>query len=264
MGRGRFTCSRGGRRGANHERVVAGGGRERLTCSGGGRREPNHERLIAGMCLRCRALALVDALDDSLAGHTRRVTHLAVLVADELGLRGDMHRDVEVGGLLHDIGKLVVPARILAKSGPLDEEEMAIMRTHVVAGEELAADVEAAPPSVAAVVRASHERWDGTGYPDGVRGEAIPLAARIVACADALDAMTSSRSYRAALPLDFALEVIRVEAGRQFDPTVVEALVRVVHTWQVELETEPVATAFEETLRRLQRFQREEEARAQA
>ena len=207
---------------------------------------------------------MVDGLEESLAGHTRRVTHLAVLVADELGLQGEVHLAVEVGGLLHDIGKLAVPARILAKSGPLDEEEMAIMRTHVVAGEELAADLDGVPPSVPAVVRASHERWDGAGYPDGLRGQDIPLAARIVACADALDAMTSSRSYRAALPLDFALEVLRVEAGRQFDATVVEALVRVVRTWQVELETEPVATAFEETLRRLQRFQREEEARAQA
>jgi putative nucleotidyltransferase with HDIG domain len=238
-------------------------GRERLTCSRCGRREPNEQRLVAALCLRCRALTLVDGLEDSLAGHTRRVTHLAVLVADELGVRGEAHLEVEVGGLLHDIGKLAVPARILAKSGPLDEEEMAIMRTHVVTGEELAADVEAVPPGVPAVVRASHERWDGDGYPDGLGGEDIPLAARIVACADALDAMTSSRSYRAALPLDFALEVVRVEAGRQFDPAVVEALVRVVHKWQVELETEPVATAFEETLRRLQRFQREE-ARARA
>src|SRR3954464_8801882 len=215
------------------------------------------------MCLRCRALTLVDGLEDSLAGHTRRVTHLAVLVADELGVAGEGHLDVEVGGPPPDIRKLARPARLLCKSGPLDEEEMAIMRSHVVAGEELAADVQAVPVTVPLVVRASHERWAGEGYPDGLSGEAIPLAARIVACADALDAMTSSRSYRAALPLDFALEVIRVEAGRQFDPTVAEALVRVVHTWQVELETEPVSTAFEETLRRLQRFQREEEARAQ-
>jgi putative nucleotidyltransferase with HDIG domain len=205
----------------------------------------------------------VDGLEDSLAGHTRRVTHLACLVADDLGVAVEVHVDVEIGGLLHDVGKLAVPARILSKSGPLDEEEMTVMRTHVVAGEELAADVDAVPPSVPAVVRASHERWDGRGYPDGLAGEAIPLAARIVACADALDAMTSSRSYRAALPLDFAVEVVRVEAGRQFDPAVVEALVRVVAEWQPELDSEPVATAFEETLRRLQRFQREEQ-RAQA
>jgi len=106
------------------------------------------------------------------------------------------------------------------------------------------------------VVRASHERWDGCGYPDGLRGEEIPLAARIVTCADALDAMTSSRSYRAALPIDLALEVLRVEAGRQFDPAAIAALVEIVELWQDELASEPVATAFEETLRRLRRFSR--------
>src|SRR3954464_15554594 len=215
------------------------------------------------MCLRCRALTLVDGLEDSLAGHTRRVTHLAVLVADELGVAGEGHLDVEVGGPPPDIRKLARPARLLCKSGPLDEEEMAIMRTHVVAGEELAADVAAVPTTVPLVVRASHERWAGEGYPDGLSGGAIPLAARIVACADALDAMTSSRSYRAALPIDLAVEVIRVESGRQFDPDAAQALLEVVDAWRSELDSEPVATAFEETLRRLRRFDRVE-ARARA
>jgi putative nucleotidyltransferase with HDIG domain len=233
-------------------------GREPLTCSRCGRREPKLERVVRGLCLRCRALALVDGLEDSLAGHTRRVTHLATLVADQLGVSAEVRRDVEVGGLLHDVGKLAVPARILAKAGPLDDDETAIMRTHVVAGEELAAGVEAIPPSVPVVVRASHERWDGDGYPDGLAADRIPLAARIVSIADALDAMTSSRSYRAALPIDFALQVIRVEAGRQFDPAAAEALVEVVAQWGPELASEPMATAFEETLRRLKRFEREE------
>jgi len=232
-------------------------GREPLTCSRCGRREPRLERIVGEFCLRCRALALVDGLEESLAGHTRRVTHLALLVADALTVSDEVRVDVEIGGLLHDVGKLAVPARILTKAGPLDDDEMAIMRTHVVAGEELAAAVEEVPPSVPAVVRASHERWDGDGYPDGLAADRIPLAARIVSVADALDAMTSSRSYRAALPFDFALEVIRVEAGRQFDPSVVEALADVVSQWGPELTSEPVATAFEETLRRLKRFERE-------
>src|SRR3954462_10306558 len=109
-------------------------GRER-TCLRCGRREPKLERLVAGLCLRCRVLALVDGLEDHLAGHTRRVTHLAMLVADELGVGAEAHLDVEIGGLLHDVGKLAVPARILLKSGPLDDDEMAIMRTPGGAGE---------------------------------------------------------------------------------------------------------------------------------
>jgi putative nucleotidyltransferase with HDIG domain len=181
-------------------------------------REPYEDRLVEGLCARCRALKFVDTLDDGLVGHSRRVTCLAMLVADRLGVHPAVRAGVEIGGLLHDIGKLATPARILTKSGPLDEAEMEIMRAHVIEGEAMAADIPGLPAEVPTIVRASHERWDGGGYPDGLCGGAIPLAARIVACADALDAMTSSRSYRAALPIDLAVEVIRVESGRQFDP----------------------------------------------
>jgi putative nucleotidyltransferase with HDIG domain len=232
-------------------------GRERVQCSRCGR-EPYEDRLVDGLCGRCRALAFVETLDDALAGHSRRVTYLAILVAEQLGVHPAVRLEVEIGGLLHDIGKLSIPARILAKSGPLDDAEMEVMRTHVVTGEALVADMPGLPASVAGIVRASHERWDGCGYPDGLGRGTIPLAARIVACADALDAMTSSRSYRAALPIDLAVEVIRVEAGRQFDPDAVQALMEVVDDWRAELDSEPVATAFEETLRRLRRFNRAE------
>jgi putative nucleotidyltransferase with HDIG domain len=218
--------------------------------------------MVNGRCVRCRSLALVDALDDHLAGHARRVTMFAIQVAERLEVPDHVHRDVELGGLLHDIGKLAIPARILAKAGPLDEAEEQIMRTHTVEGERIAQELELLPPSVPPVVRSSHERWDGKGYPDGLAGEAIPLAARIVAAADALDAMTSSRSYRAALPLDLALEVLRVEAGRQFDPRAISALCEVVEQWRAELEAEPVATAFEENLRRLRRDSRFNRERA--
>ena len=102
-------------------------------------------------------------------------------------------------------------------------------------------------------MRASHERWDGRGYPDGLYGDRIPLAARIVTTADAFDAMTSSRSYKAALPMDLALDIVREEAGRQFDPEVAQALVSAVASWEYELAAEPVTSAFDETLRRLQR-----------
>ena len=203
--------------------------------------------------MRCRALALVDGFDDALAGHTRRVTMLAVQVADELCVARELLHEVQLGGLLHDIGKLAIPAGILAKAGPLTAAETELMRTHVTQGEQLAAGLEALPDAVPRVVRASHERWDGDGYPDRLYGEKIPLAARIVSCADAFDAMTSSRSYRAALPMDLALDIIRDEAGRQFDPEVSGALVAAVGHWEVELAAEPVTSAFDQTLRRLQR-----------
>jgi len=203
---------------------------------------------------------MVDGLDDSLRGHARRVTMLAIMVADELSVRADVRRDVELGGLLHDIGKLAIPVAILCKAGPLDDAEQEVMRTHVTVGEQLAHTVRALPPSVPEVVRASHERWDGGGYPDGLRGDEIPLAARIVSCADALDAMTSSRSYKPALPLDFAICIVREEAGKQFDPDVSEAMAVSAERSDLELTAEPVAAAFERTLRRLQRVQREEQA----
>jgi HD-GYP domain-containing protein (c-di-GMP phosphodiesterase class II) len=205
--------------------------------------------------VRCRALALIDGFDDELSGHARRVTLLAVQVAEELRVSAELHHEVELGGLLHDIGKLAIPAAILAKAGPLTAEETELMRTHTIEGERLAAGLEALPAGVPRVVRASHERWDGDGYPDRLRGETIPMAARIVSCADAFDAMTSSRSYRPALPMDLALVVIRDEAGRQFDPAVSTALIAAVGRWELELAAEPVASAFDQTLRRLQRAQ---------
>jgi putative nucleotidyltransferase with HDIG domain len=210
---------------------------------------------VSGHCLRCRTLELIDGFDDHLAGHSRRVTMVAMAVAEQLRLARELRRDIELGGLLHDIGKLVIPASILAKAGPLDDGEQEVMRTHVTEGEKLCSAVAALPETVRAVVRASHERWDGQGYPDGLRGEEIPLPARIVACADAFDAMTSSRSYRAALPLDLAVCIVREEAGRQFDPVVAEALVAAVEELEYELAAEPVTTAFDQTLRRLQREQ---------
>ena len=216
-------------------------------------REPSGERLVSGRCLRCRTLELVDGFDDALAGHTRRVTLLGIQIADELGVGGELRRDVELGGLLHDLGKLAIPAAILAKAGPLDERERELMRTHVTEGEQLAGGLPEMPRSVLRVVRASHERWDGGGYPDRLSGEDIPFAARVVSCADAFDAMTSSRSYRPALGIELALSVIEQEAGRQFDPAVAEATIIVVGRWELELAAEPMASAFDETLRRLRR-----------
>jgi putative nucleotidyltransferase with HDIG domain len=213
------------------------------------------ESLVSGRCLRCRTLELIDGFDDHLAGHSRRVTSVAMAIAQQLGLTREARREVELGGLLHDIGKLVIPAAILAKAGPLDDGEREVMRTHVTEGEKLCSAVEGLPDTIRAIVRASHERWDGGGYPDGLRGEDIPLAARVVSCADAFDAMTSSRSYRAALPQDLAVCIVREEAARQFDPLVAEALVVAVDAWEFEFAAEPVTAVFDQTLRRLQRQQ---------
>jgi HD-GYP domain-containing protein (c-di-GMP phosphodiesterase class II) len=151
-----------------------------------------------------------------------------VSVADELGLSSAQRREVEFGALLHDVGKVAIPKEIINKPGPLDDEEWAIMRTHTIEGERMLRQVGGVMADVARVVRASHERWDGGGYPDGLAGEAIPLAARIVACCDAFNAMTTDRSYRRALPLAVAIGELHANTGTQFDPHVVDAVLRVV------------------------------------
>jgi putative nucleotidyltransferase with HDIG domain len=187
--------------------------------------------LELGRAYRGTALLLRDLLeeDDEYTGHhTEDVVELAVKVADEMGLDEDVRRETEMGALLHDIGKIAVPDEIINKPGPLDDEEWAIMKTHTVEGERMLQQVGGLLSSVGVVVRASHERWDGGGYPDGLAGEKIPVAARICAACDAFNAMTTDRSYRKALPLSVAIKELRDNAGTQFAPDVVEALIAVV------------------------------------
>src|SRR4051794_27347814 len=167
--------------------------------------------------------------DDHYTGeHSRGVVALSVEIAQELGLSERDQRLVEFGALLHDVGKLQVPNEIINKAGPLDEEEWAIMRRHTIDGEAMLAPVGGMMHEVGRIVRGSHEDWDGTGYPDGLMGEQIPLASRIVSCADAYSAMTTDRSYRRALGHDKAIAELRRCAGTQFDPRVVEAAIAVV------------------------------------
>jgi putative nucleotidyltransferase with HDIG domain len=180
---------------------------------------------------RGTALLLRDLLeeDDEYTGHhTEDVVELAVKVAEEMGLDEDARRETEMGALLHDIGKIAVPDEIINKPGPLDDEEWAIMKTHTVVGERMLQQVGGLLSSVGVVVRASHERWDGGGYPDGLAGQQIPVPARICAACDAFNAMTTDRSYRKALPLSVAVEELRKNSGTQFAPDVVEALIAVV------------------------------------
>ena len=155
--------------------------------------------------------------------HTAAVSRLAVAIATELNLPAAEHRCVELGALLHDVGKLSIPDRVLTKPAPLNELEWEAMRRHAALGERLLARI-VQQADVLAVVRSHHERWDGRGYPDGKRGEDIPLAARIVAVADAFQAMIEPRPYREPRTWASAFDEIASESGRQFDPSCVEAL----------------------------------------
>ena len=164
--------------------------------------------------------------------HSKDVVSLAVAVATQLGLDSRRVRDTEFAALLHDIGKIAVPKEIINKPGPLSEGEWAVMRTHTLEGQRMLDQVGGALQRVGMIVRASHERWDGRGYPDGLAGEEIPVEARIVGACDAFHAMTSDRSYRRALPVELAVEELQACAGSQFDPGVVAALVDVIRLSQ--------------------------------
>jgi putative nucleotidyltransferase with HDIG domain len=176
-----------------------------------------------GQRARRRALELAMASGGELREHARRVARYALAVADGLGLDDEGRLEVELAALLHDIGKAALPLGVLAKPAPLDAEEWALMRVHTVEGERM---VRAGGfgAELAYVVRSTHERWDGEGYPDGTGGRAIPFAARIVFAADAFDAMTTSRPYRPALPPGAAIKELRNGAGTQFDPIVARLL----------------------------------------
>ena len=170
---------------------------------------------------------VVDA-DDAYTGmHTRDVVELSVAVAERMGLERGRLRDVEFGALLHDVGKVSIPKEIINKPGPLTDAEWDLMRTHTIAGQRLLDQVGGAMCDIGAIVRASHERWDGAGYPDGLAGEEIPLEARIICACDAFNAMTTTRAYREAMaPEAAAAELVRCSGG-QFDPAVVDALLAV-------------------------------------
>ena len=171
---------------------------------------------------------ILEADDAYTAKHARHVVALAGAVAGRLGLDAAAQRRVELGAMLHDVGKMSIPKAILTKPGALTELEWRIMRQHTVVGARM---LEVAGPElaeVAPIVRSSHERWDGRGYPDGLAGQAIPLEARIVACCDAFSAMTTDRPYRAAMTPETAVTEIRRGAGFQFCPVVAEAIVACV------------------------------------
>jgi putative nucleotidyltransferase with HDIG domain len=165
----------------------------------------------------------MEAKDDYTGGHVERVSELAVALAEHLGFTGTDLDAIEIGALLHDIGKIGIPESILRKPGPLDDPEWEVMRKHPIVSEYILSSVEL-PQIVLQIARSSHERIDGLGYPDGLAGDDIPLPARIVLVADALDALTSTRPYRNGRGFHAAFEEIRAHTGTQFCPTVVAAL----------------------------------------
>jgi HD-GYP domain-containing protein (c-di-GMP phosphodiesterase class II) len=167
--------------------------------------------------------------DDAYTGsHSRDVVGLTIQVVERLDLDADERRQAEFVALLHDVGKVRIPNEIINKPGPLTLEERGIMNTHTIEGEKMLEQVGGLLGEVGRLVRSCHERYDGSGYPDGLAGDEIPLVARIVCCCDAFHAMTSDRSYRKALSLDAALAELAANSGTQFDPRVVAALTSVV------------------------------------
>jgi HD-GYP domain-containing protein (c-di-GMP phosphodiesterase class II) len=171
---------------------------------------------------------MIEADDEYTGSHSRDVVDLVLAVSDKLGLETRARRQAEFAALLHDVGKVKIPSEIINKPGPLDEHERALINTHTLLGEEMLGQVGGLLGNVGHVVRSSHERWDGAGYPDGLAGEDIPIAARIVSACDAWSAMTTDRAYRSRLSDDEATLELRMCSGTQFDPHVVDALLDVL------------------------------------
>jgi HD-GYP domain-containing protein (c-di-GMP phosphodiesterase class II) len=169
--------------------------------------------------------AAIDAKDAYTYGHSERVARAAVELGRELGLREDELSDIYLAGLLHDIGKIGIRDDVLTKRGPLTDEEFKHIQQHVVIGHRILADLHAIEHLLPGVLY-HHERYDGAGYPEGLKGDAIPLLARILAVADSFDAMNTSRPYRTAMPPERVDEILRQGSGSQWDPLVIDAFVR--------------------------------------
>jgi hypothetical protein len=185
------------------------------------------EEAYLGTRVRSLLVRLADR-DASTEEHTRRVALLAARVGEELKLAACSRRDLAVGGLLHDVGKLTVPLEILQKPGPLDDAEFAEIRRHPESGRRLLEELGGFGETVRRLVSDHHERLDGTGYPRGLQGGDLPIETRVLAACDVYDALVSDRVYRAAWTPERALALLHEESGTGFDPKVVEALERVV------------------------------------
>ncbi|MET4389230.1 putative two-component system response regulator [Bradyrhizobium sp. F1.4.3] len=171
-----------------------------------------------------RLALAVEYRDNDTGEHTLRVARYSRVIAEQLGLSPRLCRDIYLAAPLHDVGKVAIPDNILLKPGRLTDEEMAVIRTHATIGEKILADSSCELIQLGAQIAAGHhERWDGTGYPNGLRADAIPVAARVVAVADVFDALTTRRPYKEPMPLEVARDYLVENQGRQFDPACVEA-----------------------------------------
>ncbi len=169
--------------------------------------------------------AAIDAKDAYTFGHSERVARASVELGRELGLQEDELSDIYLAGLLHDIGKIGVRDEVLTKRGPLTDEEFKHIQQHPVIGHRILADVHAISHLLPGVLY-HHERYDGRGYPEGLKGDGIPLLARILAVADSFDAMNTSRPYRTAMPPDRVDQILHQGAGTQWDPLIIDAYAR--------------------------------------
>ena len=209
-----------------------------------------HRRLNSllelGNAYRGTALVLKDVIvasDGYTGAHSQSVVALTLRVGERLGLDAAQQRNLEFASLLHDVGKIAIPKEILNKPGKLNAEEWEVIRGHTVEGQKMLDQVGGFMCDVGLIVRSHHERWDGAGYPDKLAGDAIPLESRIIACCDAWNAMRTDRVYRKALPFETACAELTSNAGRQFDPRVVEVLMEVI---EPAGEAEVVEVAVEE------------------
>ncbi|MEP7335929.1 MAG: response regulator [Actinomycetota bacterium] len=192
------------------------------------------ERLLAPTLAAALANA-IEARDGELQGHCERLGELAVRVATLMGLDPAAVEQIQLGALLHDVGKIGIPDRVLLKNGSLTDEERTLMRTHPLIGDRLLEPLDFLP-DVRAIVRHHHERWDGAGYPDGLAGEQIPLGARIVGVADAVEAMSAPRPYRAPLSGHAVVEELRRERGLQWDVQAVDVVLALIESGQLRFE----------------------------
>ena len=207
-----------------------------------------HDRLAGLVALnnayRGAALVLGDVIvaDDGYTGeHSKSVVALTLDVASKLGLDRQQLRNLEFGALLHDVGKIAIPKQIINKPGPLDPQEWTIIKTHTIEGQKMLNRVGGFMRDIGLIVRSHHERWDGSGYPDQLAGDAIPIESRIISCCDTWNAMRTDRSYRKALSYETAIAELRSNSGSQFDPIVVDALLSVLEAQAAEQAVPPVA-----------------------
>ena len=202
--------------------------------------EKQHVEEVASLNLRTiEALALaIEAKDHTTHDHLHRVRTYAVEIGKEVGLSEQELEALRAGALLHDIGKLAVPEHIINKPGKLTREEFEKMKIHPIVGAEILERV-AFPYPVVPIVRSHHEKWDGSGYPDGLKGEEIPIGARILSAVDTLDALSTDRQYRNALPLEEAMARVEADAGTAYDPAIVKILKRRFRELEQKVQAKP-------------------------